>query len=600
MAKILIVDDVPANRDYLVTLLGYGGHTLLEADDGAQGLAQTRAQRPDLVIADILMPTMDGFEFARQLRTELDPALARTPVIFYTAAYYEREARMLARDCGVAHIITKPSAPQAILTTVEAALGPQAVRPSAPAAPAGAAGEEFSREHLRLLTDKLSQKVYELEAVSMRLRALIEIGQQLAADYDAPALVAHVCRAARDLLGVKYASLGVLGADGRLAHFFMTGVSTEQAAQLSEPDIDQGVVRQLLQERRPLRVANPGGSPQVLGLPADHPPVYAFLGVPIVKGEQVYGWLSLRNKLSAPEFNEGDEQLGLVLAAQTAVAYESIQRYAEIQRHAAELEERVRARTFELQRSNQELEQFAYLASHDLQEPLRKVLGFSGLLTKRYTGRLDAEADEFIGYIVDAAGRMQDLIEDLLEYSRVGRRAADTAGPDGALEPVECEGLLAQVLETLSESIEATQAQVTHDPLPAVAMSSHELVQLFQNLIANAIKFHGPQPPRVHISAGPPPAEAGGRPAQPPTRWLFVVRDNGIGFDPQFSERIFGMFQRLHRREEYPGTGIGLAICRKVVERHGGRIWAESQPGQGATFFFTLPAAPGAPDTERS
>lgn len=225
----------------------------------------------------------------------------------------------------------------------------------------------------------------------------------------------------------------------------------------------------------------------------------------------------------------------------------------------------------ELSRSNSDLQQFAYVASHDLQEPLRMVASYVQLLARRYRGKLDADADEFIAYAVDGAKRMQHLINDLLAYSRVTSQGH-------VFEPVDCNGVLAEVLTNVRAAVEESRAVVTHDPLPTVMADERQLWQLFQNLIANAIKFHGAEPPNVHLSA-----------EQRSSEWLFSVRDHGIGMDPQYAERIFVIFQRLHDREQYPGTGIGLAICKKIVERHGGKIWVVSQTGQGATFHFTLP-----------
>ena len=235
-------------------------------------------------------------------------------------------------------------------------------------------------------------------------------------------------------------------------------------------------------------------------------------------------------------------------------------------------EERLRASAAELERSNRELEQFAYVASHDLQEPLRMVASYTQLLARRYRGKLDADADEFISFAVDGARRMQELINDLLTYSRVGSRALE-------LGSVEAGRAVDRVIGDLGGAIIDSHASVARDELPTVQADATQLEQLFQNLIANGIKFRRPNVrPEVHVTA-----------RRISDGWCFAVRDNGIGIEQQYLDRIFVLFQRLHSRAEYPGTGIGLAICKKIVERHGGVMTVQSEPGQGTTFEFTLP-----------
>jgi signal transduction histidine kinase len=236
-----------------------------------------------------------------------------------------------------------------------------------------------------------------------------------------------------------------------------------------------------------------------------------------------------------------------------------------------ELENRVAQRTEALRRSNEDLQQFAYVASHDLQEPLRMVASYTELLQKRYKGKLDQDADDFIFYIVDGVRRMSNLIRGLLDYSRAGETTEEP------IKPVDTERALVTVLGNLKASIDDFNAEITHDPLPSVQCHPLRMQQLLQNLISNAIKYRGDRKPQVHISAVDNGKEV-----------VFTVKDNGIGIAPEYFDEIFGVFKRLHGRE-YEGTGIGLAMCKKIIERHGGRIWVESTPGEGSTFHFTIP-----------
>ncbi len=264
----------------------------------------------------------------------------------------------------------------------------------------------------------------------------------------------------------------------------------------------------------------------------------------------------------------GDRIYSIFIAPVPEAGYLNL--YASDITERARAEERLKQTLAELERSNQELERFAYVASHDLQEPLRMVASFTQLLARRYQDRLDQDGKEFIAFAVDGATRMQRLIRDLLAYSRVSTHG-------GRLAPTDADGALHDALANLQAGIRDTGAVITHDALPTVWADATQLTQVFQNLVGNAIKFHGAAPPRVHVTATPKDGE-----------WVFAVVDNGIGIEPQYFDRIFVMFQRLHPVGRYPGTGIGLALCSRIVQRHGGRLWVESTPGRGSTFSFTV------------
>jgi len=239
---------------------------------------------------------------------------------------------------------------------------------------------------------------------------------------------------------------------------------------------------------------------------------------------------------------------------------------------ALQLAEKVK----ELRHSNESLEQFAHIASHDLQEPLRMVASYTQLLSRRYKGRLDAEADEFIAYAVDGTQRMKHLIEDLLLYSRAGKGAP-------AMAEFHAEDALREALNNLHTAIEESGAEITSDTMPVLVAIRSQVVQILQNLIGNAIKYRGGRAPKIRVSAM---RSGNDRSSQ---EWIFSVADNGIGIDSRYFDRIFQIFQRLHGREEYEGTGIGLAICKRILEQQGGRIWVESEPEKGSTFHFALP-----------
>ena len=295
--------------------------------------------------------------------------------------------------------------------------------------------------------------------------------------------------------------------------------------------------------------------------------------IPVEVSGSILGILTI-NSMQLDHFTSDRVKQVSAVADEIGALLENARLQEEAYLHAEELKrtnEALDRHAQNLARSNADLEQFAYVASHDLQEPLPMISRYSGLLSQRYKDKLDTDAADFLGYITDGASRMQRLIQDLLAYSRAGSEDSD-------LVLVDCEEVLARVGSNLGLTIQESNAEVSHDPLPSVHGDFMQLCRLFQNLIGNAVKFRGDQPPQIHVGV-----ESQG------DHWLFSVRDNGIGISPHYKERIFTIFQRLHTKEEYPGTGIGLAICKKIVEKHGGNIYVESETGKGSTFYFTLP-----------
>jgi PAS domain S-box-containing protein len=404
------------------------------------------------------------------------------------------------------------------------------------------------------------KRAFELTARLGRHAALrAEISATLADERDMRRMLERACAAIVDQLDAAFARVWTVDDAGTtLLLQASAGVYTHVDGPHRAVPIGRFKIGRIAASHRPHLTNDVLHDPQI-GDPAwaRREGMVAFAGYPLLVDGKLIGVLALFSRHALPE--DTSSVLGTIA---DLVAQGIVRRRTEL-----ELEQRLA----DLARSNADLEQFAYVASHDLQEPLRMVASYNQLLARRYKGKLDADADEFIGYTVEGVTRMQRLINDLLAYSRVGRR-------DTELAPVDLEKVLATVTCNLERAAAEAGAEITHDPLPEVMADEGQMVQLMQNLIGNSIKFRGEAPPRIHVGA-----------RRDPRGVTISIQDNGIGIEPQFFERIFVIFQRLNPREHYPGTGIGLAICKKIVERHGGRIWVESRPGEGATISFRIP-----------
>jgi hypothetical protein len=508
--KILLVDDTPDNLVSIEAALSGLGEDLVLANSGKEALRHLLNEDFAAILLDVRMPDMDGFETAELIRSR--PRSRQTPILFLTG-YRNEEHLFRGYDLGAVDFLFKPIVPEVLRSKV-------------------AVFVDLSRGNARLKeqADALRKQAEVLQKAEQRFRSLLEAAPD-------PMVM---CREDGEILMVN-SQTEVLFRSGR--------------ERLLSRNISALVPGWGFRQRPSL--------PEAPAAKAD----------PVERGIELTaypeGGMPFPVEIS---FSPLQTDEGLVITSAIRNISERKKTEEQIRQLNANLEERVLERTNALMRSNEELQQFAYIASHDLQEPLRTVSIYAQLLAKRYQGQLQGDADQFIDFIVEGAERMERLIHDLLDFSRVEARGADF------FVKMNCHEALDDAVQNLHSLIQESGATITKGDLPAITGDPVQMTRLLQNLLVNSMKYRSAAAPAIHLTA-----ERKGR------DWLFSVRDNGIGIEPQYAEKIFGIFKCLEPGDRRSGSGMGLAICRKIVSRHEGRIWVESELGKGATFYFTLP-----------
>ena len=555
MSCILTIDDRPINRQFLVSLLGYGGHTVLEASGGEEGLEIVRQSHPDLVIADIKMPKMDGYQFVDRLRQE--EAIAATPVIFYTASYHEGEARGVAESYGVIDIITKPSEPEAILKKVNKALGIRG-----PLFPARSVQIDAA-EHRELEV---------LQTTGLKLSALVELGMEFGSDRDPKRLLSRFCSTARHIIGARKSMLGILSASGdELEYFLINGLKDAHPVVRDHPPLHHSVLEKIVKTKKAVRLNHADADAHLEQLSPYNSPIRSFLGVPLMSATEVYGWLVLLEKQNDGEFSAEDERMATTLAAQAAIAYENALLSERLQRNAEELD-RTRLEQLEMK------DEFISHVSHELRSPLAAVHQFTTILLDGLAGEINDEQREYLEVVLKNSLQLRDMIGDLLEVTRAqsGKLTIDP-------RPTSICDLFRPMIQTYERrATEKGIAFRTSCPpdLPLVQADPNRIGQVLSNLLDNALKFTSQG--EVFLSGC----------LDEHDRFVRIaVTDTGCGINADSLPKIF---DRLYQSPNTvvlsrKGLGLGLHICRHLIELHGGGIWAESDAGKGTTIFFTLP-----------
>jgi len=567
--KILVAEDDAEARELLMLSLADGDYDLLQAADGIEALHLLRTEHPDLLITDIVMPRMDGYELVRKLRQ--DENMSGTPVIFCSASYHEREVREMARSLGVNSTLSKPYDLEIVRETVNAAL---ATKPPSGTSPPPA-----------LSLDGGAQE---------RLSALVTFSRRVFGQTDPAAILESTCDAARDILLAQVAQLVIVSDSGSRQVTTSSGLSGEEMERLIGSHMYRNLVPSLESGGAALFPMSPD---EAVGGDGAHQrgDFVSMLGVPIASVTKPYGYLCVLNRIGLPGFTEEDLAVARAIAAQVAVAYENALQHqalqdeldrraemeSEIRRLNQDLEKRVAERTAELEIANRELEAFSYSVAHDLRAPLRLIHAHVQMLREHKGPPGAREPTIHMEQIQRGAKEMSALIDGLLALSRVSH-------VEMRREPCSLDSIVRHAVERASQEAQGRDIEWRPDPLPAVSCDPELMQQVFANLISNAVKYSRPRPKSIiEIGTGVVREGDTGTSATPGERYIYV-RDNGVGFDMRYARKLFGVFQRLHRQDEFEGTGIGLATVNRIVERHGGTIWAQASPNRGAEFRFTL------------